>query len=98
MVIENGHVGNGLKPFPTKNHGLSEFIRAFKTFSSRRINEKLSMRNGFKPSPARFQWQKSFHDHVIRDEEDLMHIREYIANNPLQWDEDVENKTAGQET
>ncbi len=34
-VIQN-NVGNGLKPFPTKLHGLSEFIRAFKTFSSRK--------------------------------------------------------------
>ncbi len=98
MIIENGHVGNGFKPFPTKNHGLSEFIRAFKTFSSRRINEKLSIRDGLKPFPTKFQWQKSFYDHVIRDDNDLTRIREYITNNPLKWDEDVENKTAGQKT
>ncbi|WP_347274325.1 hypothetical protein [Candidatus Kuenenia sp.] len=26
------------KPYKHANHGLSEFVRAFKTFSSRRIN------------------------------------------------------------
>jgi hypothetical protein len=28
-----------LKPAPTKQHGLAEIIRAFKTFSAQRINE-----------------------------------------------------------
>ncbi|MBV5272219.1 MAG: hypothetical protein JZU52_00800 [Lamprocystis purpurea] len=32
-------VGVGLKPAPTKRHALSEIVRAFKTFSARRINE-----------------------------------------------------------
>ena len=36
-------------------------------------------------------WQKSFHDHVIRNEKDLHTIREYIYNNPLQWDLDSLN-------
>lgn len=36
-------------------------------------------------------WQKSFYDHVIRNNEDLQRIREYIQNNPLQWDLDELN-------
>lgn len=39
--------------------------------------------NGLKPFPTKFQWQKSFHDHIIRGEQDLARIREYITNNPL---------------
>ena len=34
------NVGAGLKPAPTKRHSLPEIVRAFKTFSSRRINER----------------------------------------------------------
>ena len=68
----------------TKRHGLSEIIRGFKTFSSRRINERL---NG----DGRFQWQKSFHDHIIRGGGDLTRVREYIIDNPLQWEDDEEN-------
>ncbi|QQR83325.1 transposase [Candidatus Peregrinibacteria bacterium] len=30
-----------------------------------------------------FRWQKSFHDHLIRDEQDLQHHYEYIINNPI---------------
>ncbi|MBU4000702.1 MAG: transposase [Proteobacteria bacterium] len=32
-----------------------------------------------------FQWQKSYYDHVIRNDESLMKIREYIQNNPKKW-------------
>jgi putative transposase len=54
----------GLKPVSTKtitkHHGLFEFIRAFKTFSARRINE---LRN----SAGEHVWQSRFYDHIIRD-------------------------------
>ena len=33
-------------------------------------------------------WQKSFHDHVIRSEEDYRTIWEYIDTNPYRWQED----------
>jgi REP element-mobilizing transposase RayT len=36
-------------------------------------------------------WQRSYFEHVIRDEAALSGIREYIANNPLQWALDREN-------
>lgn len=66
----NNIVGNGLKPFPTPlkpfptplkpRHSLSEFIRGFKTFSSKNINIKYGKKI--------FQWQKSFYDHIIGNE------------------------------
>jgi len=89
IIIENNIgipvVGNGLKPFPTKpfptkNHGLSEIIRGFKTFSAKYIN--------LKSGEKIFQWQKSFYDHIIRNEISLNNIRDYIINNPLKWDLD----------
>jgi len=39
-----------------------------------------------------FQWQKSFYDHIIRDEKSLNNIREYIRNNPIKWSLDRNNK------
>ena len=36
-------------------------------------------------------WQRSFYEHVIRDEESLNRIREYIVNNPQRWELDREN-------
>lgn len=67
-----------------KNHNLSEIIRGFKTWSARRVNER-----GRKVGVP--LWQRSFYDHVIRDDKDLDSIREYIVNNPLKWELDKEN-------
>jgi len=36
-------------------------------------------------------WQRSYYDHVIRNEKELGRIREYIKNNPLKWHLDREN-------
>ena len=33
-------------------------------------------------------WQKSFHEHVIRNEEDYRQIWDYIDTNPAKWAED----------
>jgi hypothetical protein len=38
-----------------------------------------------------FAWQSGFYDHIIRDEESLENIRNYIINNPGKWDEDENN-------
>ena len=61
-----------------KNHSVSEIIRAFKPFSSRRINE-------YQNTYGLSIWQSRFHDHIIRDEESLNKIRQYIINNPSNW-------------
>jgi len=42
----------------------------------------VSIKVGFSP------WQKSFHDHVIRNQEDYNRIAEYIENNPARWVDD----------
>ena len=62
---------------------LSKVIQQYKSAVTRKIN---SSRKGFL-----FKWQKSFYDHVIRNETELIRIREYIQNNPLKWTTDREN-------
>jgi putative transposase len=79
-------VGAGLRPAPT-NPPLSKIIRAFKSFSSRKINE---LRNTT-GSPV---WQRGYYEHIIRDDKSLNRIREYIVNNPLRWELDRENLQA----
>ncbi len=37
----------------------------------------------FRKTAGRNLWQKSFHDHVVRKEENLSSIAEYIFNNPV---------------
>lgn len=36
-------------------------------------------------------WQRNYYEHVIRDEKDLRAKRDYILNNPLNWENDDEN-------
>jgi putative transposase len=36
-------------------------------------------------------WHDRFHDHIVRHEKALERIREYIVNNPKQWELDREN-------
>jgi putative transposase len=87
IIVLRGSVEAGLKPAPTrlKNHGLPEIVRALKTFSSRAINL-------FLKTPKRIIWQRGYFEHVIRDEEGLNKIREYIINNPFSWPLDRENQ------
>jgi len=86
-------VGAGFKPAPTvvnKRHGLTEVIRAFKTFSSRQINK-------LRGTPGTPIWQRNYYEHVIRNEDDLAEIREYIMNNLMKWELDKDNpKNIGQ--
>ena len=82
-------VGAGFKPaFPTaanaKRHGVPEIIRAFKTFSARRIND-------VRGTPGAPVWQRGFYDRVLRSEAELNRVRTYIEDNPRKWSEDPDN-------
>ena len=59
---------NGQRP-------LSQTVSVVKSFSSRQINQNMC-RSGK-------VWQSGFHDHGIRDEEDLTAVARYIVTNPL---------------
>jgi REP element-mobilizing transposase RayT len=86
-------VGAGLRPAPTtapattpttgKRHDLPEIVRAFKSFSARRIN-------GIRQTPGVPVWQRNYYEHIIRDENELNCIREYVMSNPVQWQYDRE--------
>ncbi len=84
IIVLNDNVGAGLKPAPTKRHPLSEIARGFKTFSSRRINQINS-------TPGLPVWQRNYYEHVIRNEDEMDRIRQYILGNPMKWLEDEEN-------
>ena len=57
---------------PTKS--VSDIIRSFKTLVTKEIGEPI--------------FQRSFHDHIIRGEQDYKEIWQYIDNNPTKWKED----------
>lgn len=63
-----------------KIKSLSGLIGAFKTTSSKIIHEY-----GF----LDFAWQRSFHDHIIRNEKSYLNISNYIDSNPDKWTVDT---------
>ncbi len=70
----------GPRPAPT----LGDIVCAFKSKTTININ---SYRN----SPGHPVWQRNYYEHIIRNENELNHIRQYIYENPLKWDVDDEN-------
>ena len=72
---------------PTQRRGakpLGQLVGAFKTVSAKLVNTTLG-------TPGRSLWQRNFYDRIIRNERELDRVREYIRNNPLQWELDEEN-------
>jgi len=63
-----------------KIKSLSELMGVYKTTTSKQIHL-----NGLKS----FAWQRSFHDHIIRNEQAFEKISNYIENNPLKWKDDT---------
>lgn len=60
---------------------LGDVMRAFKSISAISVNRVLG-RQGL---PL---WQRNYYERVIRDEEELDALRQYVAGNPKQWAED----------
>lgn len=63
---------------------LPTIIRSFKSAVTTHVNI-------LRQTPSAPVWQRNYHEHVIRDENDLYRIREYIQTNPLRWESDREN-------
>ena len=42
------------------------------------------------PFPGRL-WQRNYYERIVRNDNELAAIREYIAYNPMKWAEDKEN-------
>jgi REP element-mobilizing transposase RayT len=72
-------------PLPT----IGRVIQWFKTMTTNEYIKGIKNK-GWKPFIKRF-WQRNYYEHIIRNEEELNQIREYIINNPLKWDLDKEN-------
>ncbi len=68
--------GTSRTPFPTikQNSRVSSFISTLKRFCNKEYGYNI--------------WQKSFYDHVIRNQQDYEKHIDYICNNPIRWEFD----------
>jgi len=75
---------NGLINENRSKMTLSKRIQSFKRSVSIEINRHML---------GEFQWQRSFYDHVIRNEKSHKKIHKYILDNPTNWKDDKDNPT-----
>lgn len=72
---------------PTKtlqSNTIGAIMGQFKSIVTKRINK-------IRDNPGGPVWQRNYYEHVIRSDEELNSIRQYITENPLKWELDEEN-------
>lgn len=47
--------------------------------------------NQIRGTPGAPVWQRSYYEHITRNERELNAVRRYILGNPVNWQADVEN-------
>jgi REP element-mobilizing transposase RayT len=61
-----------------KRKTLGRLISAFKTVSTKKINV-------LRDAPGIPLWQRNYYEHIIRNQDGMNKIRQYIVNNPVSW-------------
>ena len=75
MIVQISGETGGTSPSPT----LYDVVRVLKSLTTRLSRSRLG------DAPL---WQRSYHEHVIRGENDYLEIWQYIDTNPARWAED----------
>ena len=70
LVNETATKGTSRAPSPT-NAAIAHLVSTFKRFCHRDVGEKI--------------FQRSYYDHVIRNQQDYNETWQYIENNPRKW-------------
>ncbi|MBQ6848667.1 MAG: transposase [Clostridia bacterium] len=72
LLLRIDNDGRSGTPAPTKgNSTIAQFVSTLKRFCNKEYGENI--------------WQRSYHDHIIRNQEDYAEIWQYIENNPRKW-------------
>ncbi len=74
----------GEETSPLQRPTLGQIVAYYKYQAARTINHA---RN----TAGCSVWQRNYYEHIVRNETELCRIREYIQNNPINWDLDREN-------
>lgn len=73
-----------LPPRRVVSGSLGAIVGNLKSLTTRRINR-------IRGTPRAPVWQRNYYEHIIRNEDELSRIQEYIRLNPLKWELDREN-------
>ena len=87
-IIVIADIGRGgSRTAPTARKPLGRLVAAFKTITTKQLNL-------VQGTPGQLLWQRNFYERVIRNDDELDRVREYIIGNPMQWGIDAENPDA----
>ena len=84
IILNEPRRGGVTSPLRRTPPTLGQVVAYFKYQSTKAINAK-------RGTPGEKFWQRSYYDHIIRDNADLFRIRKYISSNPLRWSVDEQN-------
>ena len=74
MLIRIGIDSDGTMWASSPTQNIPQLIKSFKILVTKECGESV--------------FQRSYYDHIIRDEADYVEKRAYIVNNPLKWEDD----------
>jgi REP element-mobilizing transposase RayT len=81
-VVMPNHLHAIVRPLDAQSHDLETIIGSWKQFSSTQINRRKALTGEL--------WQEECFDRIIRDEEHLWRVIQYIGRNPIRADLSVE--------
>jgi REP element-mobilizing transposase RayT len=81
--VSTDHVNKNVysKITPMNKHSLGEIIRWYKGRMTFEINK----------IKINFSWQSRYYDHIIRNEKEFCRIKQYVKDNPMNWETDENN-------
>ena len=68
---------------------LMDVVHRLKSLTTARYRHGVAEQD-WRPFPGKL-WQRNYYEHIIRDENELACIRQYIIDNPMRWEMDREN-------
>ena len=72
-------------------HTVSDVVGDYKSLTTVEYTRRVRTLNW--PPFAKRLWQRNYYEHIVRNEESLNRIRQYIIDSPARWDFDRENPT-----
>ena len=87
LVIVDGASDENPRPRKTESGTVGALVGTYKSTVTNRINH---LRNDIGATV----WQRGYYDRIIRNDDELNAIRDYIRRNPERWAEDRDNLDA----
>jgi putative transposase len=78
------HIGSPVQP--VRGRPIYKMVQWFKTMTTNEYIRNVKQ-NHWEPFEGKL-WQRNYYKQIVRDEISLQRIREYIVNNPYQWQQD----------